>query len=364
MEVQVVGKELFVRFPYYAREFASRMGEIPGTHWDRRAEAWRVPDSAATRTALLRQFLIDPSRYVGVESGPAETWEGATGDGGPLGRRWADSVRQFDEELRLQGYSPRTQKVYVAHVRRFLQDAPEDADLAEIVREHVLRRVDEGHLSRSYHGQLVSALRLFFRIVLGKDVGEIPLKRPRRERRLPTVLGRAELRRFLAAVENAKHRAILVIAYSAGLRVSEVVRLRPEDLDRERRLIHVRGAKGRKDRYTLLADAALEAVDEYLDGWSPGTWLFPGARPGRHLTARSVQKIVQDARNRAGIGKHFSTHVLRHSFATHLLEAGTSLRSIQELLGHSSVRTTQIYTHVSRRDLSRIRSPLDEPEQE
>jgi site-specific recombinase XerD len=165
--------------------------------------------------------------------------------------------------------------------------------------------------------------------------------------------------RLFAAVRNPKHLAVLAIVYSAGLRVSEVVRLRPGDLDRDRGLIHVRGAKGRKDRFTLLADAGLAAVDRYLEGRDPGTWLFPGNQPSRHLSPRTVQKVVEVARIRAGIEKPVSVHTLRHSFATHLLEAGTDLRFIQELLGHQNPRTTQLYTHVSTRSLGRIRSPLD-----
>ena len=215
-------------------------------------------------------------------------------------------------------------------------------------------------MSRSYHHQLTSALRLFCSTVLGRRLEELPLARPRREHRLPSVLSQEEFRRFLAAVRNPKHVAILAVTYSAGLRVSEVVRLHPEDLDRDRRLIRVRAGKGRKDRYTLLSGAALALVDAYLEGVSPGRWLFPGARPRRHITSRSVQKVTAAARRRAGISKPLTPHILRHSFATHLLENGTDVRVIQELLGHSSVRTTEIYTHVSRRHLERVRSPLDE----
>jgi site-specific recombinase XerD len=147
--------------------------------------------------------------------------------------------------------------------------------------------------------------------------------------------------------------------YSAGLRVSEVVRLRIEDLDPERELIRVRSGKGRKDRYTLLSRRAFEIVRRYIHEYGPTTWLFTGSRPNKPISTRSAQKIVELARQRAGLTARASAHTLRHSFATHLLENGTDVRHIQELLGHSSARTTQIYTHVSRRDLGRIRSPLD-----
>jgi len=141
--------------------------------------------------------------------------------------------------------------------------------------------------------------------------------------------------------------------------VGEVVRLRPEDVDSQRGLIHVRGGKGRKDRYTLLSDAAFEAMSLYLKAHPIGQWLFPGRAEDLHLTVRSAEKIFENAVRAAGIKKDVSIHSLRHSFATHLLESGTDLRYIQELLGHQSSRTTEVYTHVSNTDLSRIRSPLD-----
>jgi len=342
VEVRVENGEILLRVAPFNSTRVGRIKELPGRRWDPKRRVWRVPDTPATRAAVRRELGAE-SEIVGPD--PSETL-----------------LLRFDGEMRLRGYSPRTRKVYVGHVRRYLETLPDrdpKREAHERLRAYLLEKVGRG-ASRSYHSQMVSALRLFFARILALKVEDLPLARPRRERRLPVVLGRGELRRFLAAVDNAKHKAILVIAYSAGLRVGEVVRLKPEDLDRARRLIHIRGGKGRKDRYTLLADAAVVAVDAYLEGHSPGRWLFPGTRAGRHLTSRSVQRVVQRAREQAGIRKEFSAHTLRHSFATHLLEAGTGLRSIQELLGHSSVRTTQIYTHVSNSDFSRIRNPLDE----
>ena len=186
------------------------------------------------------------------------------------------------------------------------------------------------------------------------------LPRPRKERKLPKVLSRGEVLRLLGAVENVKHRAVMLLTYSAGLRVGEVVRLRCEDIDADRGLIHVRQGKRRKDRYTVLSEVAHEALRVYLIQYRPKTWLFPGAALGRHLHERSVQKVFQRACQRSGIKKSVSVHTLRHSFATHLLEGGTDLRYIQELLGHASSKTTEIYTHVSTKDLGRIRSPLDD----
>jgi site-specific recombinase XerD len=150
-----------------------------------------------------------------------------------------------------------------------------------------------------------------------------------------------------------------MLVYSAGLRVGEVVRLRSEDIDSERMLIHIKSAKGRKDRYTMLSQTALQTLKEYQEQYKPVKWLFEGARAGRYLSTRTVGKILVHACEKAKIGKDVSVHSLRHSFATHLLESGTDSRYIQELLGHKNSKTTEIYTHVSTQNLRKIKSPLD-----
>lgn len=227
------------------------------------------------------------------------------------------------------------------------------------VRSYLLRLLEEQDNSHAYVNQVISALKILFKNVLKRPGVVISVPRPKKERKLPDVLSQQEISRLLKAVDNVKHRAIMLLIYSAGLRVGEVVRLKPEDIDSERNLIHIRQGKGKKDRYTLLSQTALEALRLYADEYLPNKWLFPGVHPGKHMHERSVQKIFDGAREKAGITKDVSVHTLRHSFATHLLEAGTDLRYIQELLGHQSSKTTEIYTHVSKRDIGRIQSPLD-----
>ena len=165
--------------------------------------------------------------------------------------------------------------------------------------------------------------------------------------------------KIFSCIDNIKHKALMVMMYSSGLRVGEVVRLKIEDIDSKRMLIHVRQSKGYKDRYTLLSKQALVILRDYFKRYKPEVWLFPGGKSNDHLTERSAQKVFDNARLKSGIIKKVSLHTLRHSFATHLLEAGTDLRYIQELLGHSSSKTTEIYTHVSKKDIGRILSPLD-----
>ncbi|MDZ7859759.1 MAG: site-specific tyrosine recombinase/integron integrase [Candidatus Krumholzibacteriota bacterium] len=264
-------------------------------------------------------------------------------------------------QLKLRGYSPRTLKVYIQHARafvRFTGKSPARTGKKEILN-YMMYLTKEKKVSLSYRNQTVSALKFLYKYVLKKPWVIEELPRPKKASRLPVVLSAREVSRLLSEVPNRKHKAIMVVAYSAGLRVGEVVRLKVSDIDPERMMIHVKGGKGRKDRYTILSVLALNVLRDYAYFYKPKKWLFPGGREGRHITERSVQKVVAGAAKKAGIRKHVTTHTLRHSFGTHLLENGTDLRYIQELLGHKSARTTQIYTHVSKRDLARIVSPLD-----
>jgi site-specific recombinase XerD len=186
------------------------------------------------------------------------------------------------------------------------------------------------------------------------------VKRPHKDKKLPIVLNQEEVATILSSVENMKHKAILMLVYSAGLRVGEVVKLKPEDIDSKRMLIHVRDSKGRKDRYTILSDVALKTLKNYWEKYRPKGWLFEGEKEGRHITVRSVQKVFEKSCKAAKIKKDVGIHALRHSFATHLLETGTDLRYIQELLGHKSSKTTEVYTHVSKRAIDKIQNPIDE----
>lgn len=291
-----------------------------------------------------------------------------TGSGSPDAREAAHEsfLRRTEEELRVQGYSPRTLECYLAHLRRFLEAAgagDEPPGLKE-AKSHLLGMVEEHGYSTSYLNQCASALKFFYRRVCPGVLDTDQLPRYRRQRRLPAVLSRREVAAVLEEVDSPRYRAILTLTYAAGLRVSEVVRLRPEDLDPERGLLHVRQGKGRKDRMVMLSDVALSEVRAYRELDSSPRWLFPGARPGHHLRKRAVQRAFARARDAAGIEKAVGIHALRHSFATHLLERGVGLRHIQELLGHASLRTTQIYTHVSARDLAAIQSPMDDLEED
>jgi len=182
--------------------------------------------------------------------------------------------------------------------------------------------------------------------------------RPKQDQKVPIVLPRTEVKGLLDAKTNPKHRILLMLVYSAGLRVGEAVRLKKEHIDLSRKTIIVFG-KGRKERYTLLSDSVCHLIKDYYAAFDIETWIFPGAKKNHHLSVRSAQRICEDALHSAGINKGASIHSLRHTFATHLLENGTDIRYIQELLGHGSIRTTERYTHVARRGALNITSPLD-----
>jgi integrase/recombinase XerD len=265
-------------------------------------------------------------------------------------------------EMRLRNYSHKTIKSYVSCLRSYVTyikpKHPRDAN-ESIIKDYLLHLIEEKKFTASTVNQVFNALRFLY-IELYKmpfTIGSLP--RPKKEKQLPVVLSQEEVVRILDAVDNLKHKTILMLIYSAGLRVGEVVRLKIEDIDSDRKLIYLKSAKGKKDRYTLLSDVALENLREYFKSYRPKEYLFEGAPGRKHIAERSVQEVFKRAAGMAGIRKPVTVHSLRHSFATHLLEAGTDLRYIQEVLGHASSKTTEIYTHVSKQKLGKIINPLD-----
>jgi site-specific recombinase XerD len=212
--------------------------------------------------------------------------------------------------------------------------------------------------SATAQNQLINSIKFFYEQLLRRPREVYELPRAKKEFKLPSIFAEEEIRRILFAVENIKHRAILCLAYAAGLRVSELVNMKLKDVDSRRMVITVRQSKGRKDRQVMLSEKLLYLLREYFKKYRPKEWLFEGNK-GEQYSTRSIQEVLQHAKQKAGIKKKGSIHALRHSFATHLLEGGTDLISIKELLGHNSLKTTSVYTHVSKKHLSKIQSPLD-----
>ncbi len=269
--------------------------------------------------------------------------------------------RRMIDDMQLRNFAPGTVAVYVNCVARFAQHFGKSPDGLgpEDVRTFLLHLIQERKVSWSYYNQHLQALRFLYNTTLGRDWVLKHLACPKRPKRLPVVLGPDELTRFFAAIGGLKHRALLMTAYAAGLRVAEVAALRVEDIDSRRMVIRVDQGKGRKDRYVMLSPRLLELLRQYWKAARPKTWLFPGLDPDRPISAAAVMKACRQARRASGLEKHVTVHALRHSFATHLLEAGTDLRTIQILLGHQSPRTTAVYTHVSPEALRATASPPD-----
>ena len=259
------------------------------------------------------------------------------------------SLRQrMIQDLQIRNYSPRTIDIYTRAVARFAEHFGKSP--RHLGAEHV--RTYQAHLvetkaSWARFNQTCCALRFFYRVSLGREgmVDQIPF--PKTERRLPVVLSAAELGRFFQSVSCLKHRTVLMTMYGAGLRISEALNLRLEDIDSERGVVRVRRGKGRKDRYAPLSPALLEVLRGYWKAYRPSGYLFPGAREDRPLDPSAVQRSCVRARLEAGLAKPVTTHTMRHCFATHSLEAGTDLRTIQHILGHGSLNTTAIYLHVA-----------------
>jgi site-specific recombinase XerD len=265
------------------------------------------------------------------------------------------------EALELRGVSPKTLKIYVDCIARFARHfgkSPEHLGPEE-VRQYLLYLVHERKVAWGTYKQALAALRFLYRWVLNRGDVVADIRAPRPERRLPVVLSFAEVHRFFAAITSFKHRTLLMFAYAAGLRVSEASRVRVADIDSERMVIRVVQGKRKKDRYTVLSPLLLEMLRHYWWAARPKDYLFPGRGREGHAVNSTVQRACLEAQAAAGLAKEVTPHTLRHSFATHLLEAGTDLRVIQELLGHASPRTTAIYTHVSTKLIARTKSPLD-----
>lgn len=265
------------------------------------------------------------------------------------------------EKLEIMRYSPRTIEVYKQCFEEFI-NFYYAKKIDEITEPEIIAYtrylVQERGISASSQNQAINAIKFYYEKVKGGARKFYHLVRPLKETKLPLVLSVEEVQAMIKGTVNIKHKAMIMLCYSAGLRLGELLRLKPGDVDSDRMQISIKGAKGKKDRYTLLSEKLLPLLREYYKKYRPKEYLFEGEGGGQY-SQRSMQTVVKEALLRANVKKYATVHTLRHSFATHLLENGTDLRYIQNLLGHSSSKTTEIYTHVTSKALSGIKSPLD-----
>jgi integrase/recombinase XerD len=268
---------------------------------------------------------------------------------------------QLIRELQLRRYSQSTQAHYVSAVRglaAYYRVSPDKLS-AKQVQDYLLYLMQERQLSWNAVNAIVSGLKFFYGQTLKRTDILLSIPQRRTPRRLPEIFSAEELQRLFAAAQDIRDRALLMTTYGGGLRIGEVVRLQIRDLDSQRRMIRVRRGKGDKDRYTLFSARLLQELRAYWKRDRSPLWLFPGNNSQEHLSTANARKIFAQAKDKAGIVKAGSIHVLRHSFATHLLEAGVDLRTIQILLGHSSIRSTVWYLHLTRKTLDATQNPLD-----
>jgi integrase/recombinase XerD len=278
-----------------------------------------------------------------------------------LGNVHLAAIKAYVALLKLKNYSDATITVYRTLFTIFLCHFPghkPSTITKNEVMDFLLAYKNSGKWSATSQNQFVSAIKFFFEELLKRPKEYYDLPRAQKPEQLPTVFAEQEVKQLILATENLKHRSMLCLAYAGGLRVSEIVNVKLADVDSKRMVITLRQAKGKKDRQVMLSEKLLLILREYFKEFKPKLWLFEGQGGGQYST-RSVQEVIQQAKKKAGIKKKGSIHALRHSFATHLFEGGTDIASIKELLGHSSLRTTMIYTHVSKKHLSKIQSPLD-----
>ena len=267
----------------------------------------------------------------------------------------------FQRLMTIKRYSPATIKTYVGLLnsfQAFVGELPLQSLDTPALLNQVLRVVETKQYTYSSHKQLISAIALYLKEIHRRNVDFKPVYPTRRPKPLPEILSAREVKAILAANSNLKHRAMLTLVYALGLRSGELIRLKITDIDGERKLVHLKGAKGNKDRVLPLSDKLRSLLREYYLKFQPQEYLFNGQKHATY-SPQSLRKVFGAACQKADIRKKVTLHSLRHAYATHLLEAGTDVRVIQQLLGHTSIRTTMIYTHVTNRNLMKVPSPLD-----
>jgi len=371
---------LTLKFPY-DRELISITRSIPGARWSQSLSSWHIADDAEVTESLPGIFngvaVIDYSSTKSLvpedissqkTDGRKETLklpDASIGTSLPsLSVKGKVDIEKFRKWLEVNRYPESTIRTYTGMITTFLKFiSPKEAE--DCTSEDLVRIVDEyilpNGLSRSFQNQMISAVKKFYGKIYKSVIDPGEISRPRPEHRLPNVLSKGEVRKILDSVANEKHRVMLSLVYGCGLRRSEVLELLPSDIDRDRKLVQIRQSKGFKDRLVPLSDKLIQMVDQYILHYRPVRYLFEGQTKGSRYSPASLEKIFKTAFLKAGINKQDITlHGLRHSYATHLLEAGTDLRYIQALLGHKSSRTTEIYTHVTIQSIEKIRSPFDD----
>ena len=349
-----------------------KSGEV---RWSRTHGCWYIPferkyynplmqaigSAALVDNSALKAYLMQRRALVPVTGKPIAKATVTIITTHPLHKHNLEAFTSYRNLLLLKAYSANTIRNYCNAFHHLLRRLG-DLDVAYLKKEQIMSYLlwlitKQGYSELHVH-TIINAIKFYFEKVLGRQAEFYDLPRPKKPWKLPEVLAVEEVFSLINKVENMKHRSMLMAGYSAGLRVSEIVNLKLKDIDSKRMMIHIHGAKGKKDRLVPLSKKLLEVLRIYFLQYKPKVFLFEGQSGGCYST-RSIQLMLNNAKQKAGIDKKGSVHSLRHSYATHLMESGTDVRFIQELLGHNSIKTTMRYTHVSKKELGKIESPLD-----
>lgn len=352
--------QIGIEFPF-SQEVKDHLKEFPGVKWSQTHRCYYIEYSLENQANFFehlrkKQWYVDYSELKKVkpesisEKSPSST----------LDHKTFQLFKEYKEYLMGKRYSESTIRTYCNFIMKFLEfqsEHPKDLIPRDIER-FVEKNIAEKGYSISTHRQCISALTHFFTLFQVGEIDPENIARPAKSKYLPGVLSKEEIIDLLRATRNLKHRAILALIYSSGLRIGELLKLKLKDIDIDRRQVKINMAKGRKDRYSILAESFLPLLFNYMSTYKPKVYFVEGQNGGMY-TASAVRSFLKESCLRAGITKRVTPHSLRHSYATHMLENGIDIRYIQELLGHSRPETTMIYTHVAQKDLSRIKSPLD-----
>jgi integrase/recombinase XerD len=360
---------LSVRFTgRYDPDWVEEIQSFGRYHYNKAEQEFLLPWSVMTGDSLSDYFSsrgIEVKILKSVVSDGIKSERREIGDeirGRELGKKAAEGLELMKRHLEEIRYSGRTNESYLALLELFFKyyhEKEPSAITSEEVSQFVNDFIIKYSYSSSYQNQMISAIKIFYKISGKSRLNLQSIERPKRSRALPKVFSKDEVKRILNATRNNKHKLLLWMIYSCGLRRSEVTNIRLTDLDRDRGILHIKEGKGRVDRIVPVSAKVWEKLDEYTGSYGPVKYLFEGQSGGRYST-ESVYRVFKSALLKAGIKKEVGVHSLRHSYATHLHETGLDIRYIQELLGHKSSRTTEIYTHVSRRNLVIVRSPIED----
>jgi len=350
-------------FPYH-QEIINLLRKATNARWSKTMHCWYMPEKDFVLRVFFKRFeSLAFIHYSEVINKPQENANPEKSKKiKPRQNKNIALPKGYIERLEQERYSPNTFKIYTHYFKDFVAEFTE-RELPDITKEeindYILRLIKERNISPSQQNQRINSIKFYYEKVLGRENQYYDIGRPRKERKLPDVLSKEEIAAMIKSTENKKHKCLIAVIYSCGLRRSEAINLKIEEIDTKRMQVKIKGGKGRKDRYVLLSAKTLSYLNKYYCNDEPKIYVF-GGKTGLKYSATSIYNVIKNTAEAANIQKRVYPHILRHSFATHNLEQGMDLRYIQELLGHSSSKTTEIYTHVSQKDLQKFKNPFDD----